>query len=266
METKNIVIIAVLAITICIIAGATFGLLTKSVNYERIELMPNGTSIEAPANELKYEGEVNESGAKLWTFKQGSLMTFNSEEAINARGLYGLGGAVGIKAINDMVLNHFEKREEIDGFTVYTIDGEKLGIEGRGIMYCIITKNDDTHDNIVIITDSKDITLHMAKSIQYKSANITNTNSNEASTASTSTHNTTDNNKNKYSEEDLARANQEGYDSGYSDGYSDSYYDDYDDDYSFETTTSRPSSSSSSSSSHVETSAEGGYSVETTLG
>ena len=140
-------------IIICVLAGAIFGTLTNHVDYERIEITPNGTSIEVPTENAKYEGEINETGSKLWTFKQGSLTTFNSEEAMNARGLYGLSGAIGIKAINDMVLNHFEKREEIDGFTVYTLDGEKLGIEGRNTMYCIITGNETSHDNIIIITD-----------------------------------------------------------------------------------------------------------------
>ena len=261
METKNIIIIAVIAVIICIATGAMFGLLTKSVDYERIELMPNGTSIELPKDELKYEGEMNETGAKMWTFKQGALMTFNSEEAINARGLYGLGGALGFKGVEDMVLNHFEKREEIDGFTVYTIDGEKMGIEGRGMMYCIITKNNESHDNIVMAADDKDIVLHMAKSIEYKSVNSTKTASKSTATASSSSNsndNDVHNDKNKYSEEDLKRANQEGYDSGYSDGQSDS--NDYDDSSSIasvETTTD--SSSPSSSDSEGGSSSDSGF-------
>lgn len=184
METKNIIIIGVLVVIICVLAGAIFGTLTNSVNYERIEIVPNGTSIEVPTENAKYEGEMNETGAKLWTFKQGSLVTFNSEEAVNSRGLYGLGGAVGIKTINDMVLNHFEKREEIDGFTVYTLDANKLGIENRSTMYCIIVGNDTTHDNIVITVDNIDIALHMAKSIQYKTSNSTTNNVNAATSSS----------------------------------------------------------------------------------
>ncbi len=186
METKNIVIIGVLVVIICILAGAIFGTLTNSMNYERIEIVPNGTSIEVPTENAKYEGEMNETGAKLWTFKQGSLVTFNSEEAVNSRGLYGLGGAVGIKTINDMVLNHFEKREEIDGFTVYTIDANKLGIENRSTMYCIIVGNDTTHDNIVITVDNIDIALHMAKSIEFKTSNPNNDSSNATASPASS--------------------------------------------------------------------------------
>lgn len=173
METKNIVIIGILCIIICIFVGAIFGVLTNNVDYERIEIVPNGTSIEIPTEQAKFEGEVNETGAKLWSFKHGALMAFNSDEAINARGIYGLGGAYGFKSIKDIVLNHFEKIEKTDGYTVYVIDGQKLGIENRGILYCIMVGNETTHDNIIITADSKDIALHMAKSVIYKMGNIT---------------------------------------------------------------------------------------------
>ena len=189
------------------------------------------------------------------SLKQGSLTTFNSEEAVNARGLYGLGGAIGIKAIEELILNHFEKKEEIDGYTVYTIDGAKLDIPGRGEMYCVIVGNDTTHDNIIIITDNKDITLHMAKSIHYKNANTTTPSSNNENIVSTNNQNNNDsNNKNKYTEEDLARASEAGYDSGYSDGYLDSFDEYYYDDSTYETVeTSSDSGSSGSSADNVET-------------
>lgn len=173
MENKNLIIIAILMIIVCILVGAIFGTLTKSVQYERIEIAPNGTSIDIPTNEAKYDGEINDTGAKMWTFKQGSLITYNSEEAINAKGLYGLGGAMGFKAIYDIIITHFTKQENIDGYEVYTINGEELGIEGRGEMYCIIVQNETTHDNIIITADNKDIALHMAQSIQFKVANTT---------------------------------------------------------------------------------------------
>lgn len=255
METKNLIIIGILAIILCILAGALFGALTNNVAYERIEMTPNGTSIEVPVDDAKYDGEINETGARLWSFKQGTLMSFNSDEAINARGLYGLGGAMGLKSAQDMVLNHFDKREEIDGYTVYTLDGAKLGIEGRGTLYCIILGNDTTHDNIIITTDNKDITLHMAKSIKYKNASVTS--NEESSQSSVSVSN--GNNTNKYSEADLAKASAEGYDLGYSDASLDYDIDDMDsssssssDSSNVESTTD-DSSSSSSGSSNVET-------------
>lgn len=277
METKKIIIIGILIVIICILAGAIFGVLTSNVAYERIEITPNGTSIEVPSENAKYEGEINKTGAKMWSFKQGALMTFNSEEAIDARGYNGLGGAVGFNDIHDIVLTHFEKQENIDGFTVYTLNGKQLGMNGRGTMYCIMTGNDQTHDNIIITADSKDVVLHMAKSIQYKTGNITvNNTSTDSGTASinaddVSSNTPTNNNddKNKYAEDDLKRANSEGYSNGFNDAYNSMSTDSSDSSPS----SSDSSSSSSSDSSNVETtsdssssSSSGSSNVETTTG
>lgn len=175
MENKNIILIGILIILIIFLSSMIiFTLNNNNTTYERIEITPNGTSIEIPTNNATYVGELNNTGTKLWKFQQGTIMTFNSNEAVNARGLYGLGGAMGVKETKDMILNHFEKRETIDGFTVYTLDADKLDIKGRDTIYCIETGNDTTHDNIIIATDNKDITLHIAKSIQYKTSNSTN--------------------------------------------------------------------------------------------
>ena len=52
MDKKKIIIIGlILLITAC----ALIVLLT-SVNYERIYITPNGTSIEVPANQTEYSG------------------------------------------------------------------------------------------------------------------------------------------------------------------------------------------------------------------
>lgn len=188
MEQKNFIIIAVVAIIICVATGAILGFLTNNTQYERIEIVPNGTSIEMPTDNLTYEGEQSGTGAKLWSFKQGSLMSFNSQEAIDARGLYGLGGALGIKQIKDLVIEKSVDKENINEFTVYTVKGKDINISSRDTLYVIITGDDTTHDNIIIATENKDITVHMAESIQYKSGNATNTsNDNTSESASQST-------------------------------------------------------------------------------
>lgn len=279
MENKNIIIIAVLAIIICVLAGGIYAMMNSSVDYERIEITPKGTSIEVPTANAKYEGEINETGCKLWTFKQGGLTTFNSEEAMNARGLSGLGGAIGIKAIEEIIQSQGEK-QETDGFTVYKISGEKLNISGRAEMYCIITGNNTTHDNIIIATDNIDITLHMAKSIQYKAMNqtVNATLSEEVSEPeSEDTNNNSTTNNKQFTQEDLDKAKNEAYMQGYNDSFS--LYDDSDYYYIDDTSTSdspsdvettSDSSSSSDSSSDVETtsdsSSSSSSSVETTTG
>ena len=245
METKNIIIIAVLAVIICALVGSIFFMLSSNVTYERIEINPNGTSIEVPNENATYKGEINETGAKLWTFKQGCLMTFNSAEAMDARGIYALGGALGVKEINDMILNHFEEKKTIDGYAVYTIDGNKLDIEGRDTVYCIMLNNDTTHDNIIIATDNLDVTLHMAKSIEYKTTNFTQNNT--ISNSSTETPNFNDSNSNNPNlQEDLDNSNDDNYFQEYDDYYDDDYDDS--DDYYYDSSSSSTGSSGSSGS------------------
>lgn len=251
METKKLIIIGALVIIICVLLGALFGILSQNTQYERIEITPNGTSMEIPTDNATYAGEINNTGAKLWTFKQGTLTTYNSEEAANARGLYSLGGALGIKEIKDMVLNHFEKKETIEGYTVYTLDGDTMDIPGRDKVYVIETGNDTTHDNIIIATDNKDITLHIAKSIQYKTSNSTNTtnlnvtNNEPTATNNPSTNNVTSSNEKSNEELPVSYYSQHPEDEGYYD-YDDSYYEDEYEDIESESSSSYDSSSSAS--------------------
>ena len=253
METKKLIIIGVLAVIICVLAGAIFGVLTNSVDYERIEVVPNGTSIEIPKNNASYYGELNETGTKMWTFKQGCLLSYNVNEAFNGRGIYALAGAIGLKDIQDMIINHYDKVETIDNYKVYTVDGEKIDVPSRDTLYCILVSNNDTGDVILIATDNLDISLHMAKSIQFKNTNISTTTNASYSSNSVNT------NTSGLSQSDLDKARQEGYDSGYMDGYDDSYYDEYEDDFSIndvETTADTSSKASSDSSSSSSSDAE----------
>lgn len=178
MEQKKLIIIGVLCVVICIFAGAIFGILTNTVNYEKIELTANGTTIEIPSNNLSFQGNVNGSGIDLWTFSNnGRLISFNSEVAFAGNGLYGLAGAVAFKDIKDLVFNHFKKQERVDDFIVYTLDANVMNPDGKGDIYCIMLTNNDTHDNMIIVAGTQDIALHMAKSVQYKASGSVSSNS-----------------------------------------------------------------------------------------
>ena len=179
METKYLIIMGILVLIICVLAGALYLVMTGSEGYERIEITSDGTTIEVPANQVKYLGDTD--GVKYWNWSNGALVTYNSQEGNNA---IELNGALGFYAIKELVRNG--DSENIDGFTVYKLDADKLSdnvkTNGNGEFYCIHLTNETTHDNIVICCKDKDITLHMAKSVQYKAANTdNNTNNSEDS-------------------------------------------------------------------------------------
>ena len=61
MDNKKLSIIAII---ILIIIAIVILVMITWVNYERIDITPNGTTIEVPANQTKYDGSIQQ--AKIW--------------------------------------------------------------------------------------------------------------------------------------------------------------------------------------------------------
>ena len=173
MDNKKIIIIGV--IFLIIIAGIILVMLT-SVNYERIDITPNGTSIEVPANQTKYVGNVE--GAKIWNWDKGILVTYNSHEDKNFIKV----SELGFNTLNEIIKNG--EKQSIDNFTCYVINADELleihifdiiKVNYNGKFYCIPLSNETTHDNILICCNDRDMAVHMAKSVQYKNVYPENT-------------------------------------------------------------------------------------------
>lgn len=173
MDNKKIIIIGII---ILIIAAGIIILMLTSVNYERIEITPNGTSIEVPANQTKYGGTIE--SAKIWNWKNGILVTYNSHEDKNIIKVTELG----FNSLNNLIKNG--EQQDFDGFTGYVINADDLmkitifdiiKVNYNGKFYCIPLSNETTHDNIIICCKDKNMAVHMAKSIQYKNVYPNNT-------------------------------------------------------------------------------------------
>ncbi|WP_406534981.1 hypothetical protein [Methanobrevibacter sp.] len=165
MDNKKIIFIVVLLL---IIVGIILVMLANSVDYERIEITPNGTSMDVPANQTKYQG--NADGLKIWNWENGLLVTYNSHDDIGIE-LSGLG----FNAINELIKTG--ELQNIDGFTCYVLNADELlevhlfdiiKVNYNGKYYFIPLSNETTHDNIIICCEDKDIAVHMAKSVEYK--------------------------------------------------------------------------------------------------
>lgn len=175
MDNKKIVIIGVLLL---IIVGVILLILLNTANYEKIEITPNGTSIEVPANQTEYRGEV--SGIKIWNWDKGVLITYNSHEDSVIKV-----GQLSFNTINELIDN--SPMEEADGFTCHVINADELleisifdivKLNYNGKLYCISTSNSSSQDNIIICCDNKDMAVHMANSIVYKNVYPNDSNSN----------------------------------------------------------------------------------------
>ena len=115
MDNKKMIIIGI--ILLIILAGAIFVILT-SVNYDRIDITPNGTTIEVPAEQTKYDG--NFEGAKIWHWNNGILVTYNSHEDPNFIKV----SELGFNTLNEVVKKG--EKQTIDGFTCYVINADDL--------------------------------------------------------------------------------------------------------------------------------------------
>lgn len=175
MDNKKIIIIIGIILLI-IIVGVILVMLT-SVNYDRIDITPNGTSIEVPSDQTKYNGNVE--GAKIWNWNDGVLVTYNSNEDKSIIKVTELG----FNALNNLVKNG--EKQNIDGLTCYVVNADKLlevhifdfiKVNYNGKFYCIPLSNETSHDNIIICCKDKDIAVHMAKSVIYKNVYPDNNN------------------------------------------------------------------------------------------
>ena len=173
MDNKKIIIIGIIILIIA--AGIIFVMLT-SVNYERIEITPHGTSIEVPLNKTKFDGEFE--SAKVWNWDNGILVTYNSHGDKNIIKVTELG----FDALSDLIKNG--EKQNINGFTCYVINADELleihifdiiKVNYNGKFYCIPLANETTGDNIIICCKDKDMAVHMAESVKYKNVYPNNT-------------------------------------------------------------------------------------------
>jgi len=169
MNNKKIIMIIGIVACILIIATAII-MIVNTQNYDRIEITPNGTSIDVPANQTKYMGDVE--GIKFWKWNDGALATHNSRE--NSYDIINLTGS-GFNTMSDLVKNG--EVENVDGITCYVLNADELleihvfdfiKVNYNGKFYCIPLNNETSHDNILILSKDKDIAVHMAKSVEYK--------------------------------------------------------------------------------------------------
>lgn len=166
MDNKKMMIIA--AIILVIVAAILFVMLTYQ-QYERIEITPNGTSMDVPFNQTKYAGEVE--SAKIWNWKNGILVTYNSYEDGSLIKV----GEMGFNTLKQIIENG--EKQDIDCYTCYVINADEvlkisifdiIKVNYNGKFYCIPISNQTTHDNILICCNNRDIAVHMAKSVEYK--------------------------------------------------------------------------------------------------
>lgn len=173
MDNKKIIIIGIILLILVVVV---IFVVLASVNYERIDITPNGTNIEVPANQTGYDGNVG--GAKIWHWNNGILVTYNNHENPNFVQITELG----FNAMNELIKKG--EKQDIDGVSCYVINADELleihifdviKVNYNGKFYCIPLANETTHDNILVCCNDMDMAVHMAKSVEYKKVYPDNT-------------------------------------------------------------------------------------------
>lgn len=166
MDRKKTIIIGIILL---IIACAILVLVITHVNYEKIEITPNGTTIDVPANKTKFQGNIE--GIKIWNWDNGVLVTHNSHEGSGISKITGLS----FNALNELIKKG--EMQKIDNYTCYVINADELleihvfdiiKVNYNGKFYCIPLANETSHDNLIICCKDRDMALHMAQSVKYK--------------------------------------------------------------------------------------------------
>lgn len=167
MDNRNILII--IGIIVLIAAAGIILVMLTSENYERMGIVPNGTSIDVPLNKTTYDGEFQ--SARVWHWDKGILVTYNSHEDKNILRV----SELGIYTLNEII--ETGEKQNIDGFTAYVINADEIleielfdaiKLHYTGKFYCIQLANGTTGDVIIICSNDRDEAVHMAKSVQYK--------------------------------------------------------------------------------------------------
>lgn len=225
MEKNNIIIIALIATIAVLGVCIGYAMMNPHVEYETVHIS-NGTTIDVPkANDASWVSDPN--GIRTYTCesKHTIMMTFNSQEDLN------LVGAGAFAMVRDALING---SKDVETYKNYHIKENTV----NGTHYYITYISDNTtHDNIVIGSENLDILKHMLDSLILgpPGEGVANATVEQTQSSNPTPVNKSTDNKNKYSEDDLMLAAQQGYYYGYSDGYDDSYYyDHYDVDSSYD--------------------------------
>ncbi len=164
----NKIILIIVGVLILVIAGAVLAMGTSSPKYEKMNLTPNGTTIDVPINQTEFCGDYE--GVKLWYWDDGILVSYNNHEGDGVIKLIGLS----YNTINEIIESG--DMQNVDGFKCYVVDAGDLEINLSDIVkvhydgkfYCIPLSNGTSQDNIIICCKDQSKALDMAKSVQYK--------------------------------------------------------------------------------------------------
>ncbi|WP_295723498.1 hypothetical protein [uncultured Methanobrevibacter sp.] len=175
MESKYLIAILIVAICACVIVGSVLGFFTNNVEYTTVNTVPNGTAIQLPADMTI---KSNNSGIIVLSDEDTIVICYNSA----GKDMASLMAFSNIKS--PIFGNAFSGNTTI---TNPTVGGEHID----GDCYAWYNGNNETHDNILVISKNKNVFDYIISHINWISVNNDNTDTDaDSSSSSDSTEQT----------------------------------------------------------------------------
>ena len=170
MDTKNLIICVLAVIIVLLCCGIAYTMLGEHTKYVVVNTVPNGTAMEIP-NDMTVKSNSSDSGIIVLENDNTIVITFNSANK----------GLAQIMAFADIKLPIFGTESEGN----VTISNPTVaGCSLKGECNAVFVGNNDTNDNIIVISKNKDIVDHIISSIKWKKAVESNDESQATSTES----------------------------------------------------------------------------------
>jgi hypothetical protein len=174
MNNKYLIIAVLAAVIVCLCGGIVYTLLSENTEYITTTIAESGTTMEIP-NDMVIKSNDTGNGILVLENDNTIIVIFNSADK-------GLAQLMAYASLKSPIFGN-------SGNANLTLKNPAIaGCSLEGDCNAVIIGNNDTHDNIIVISKSKDIVSHIINSIIWskKTATTTESSDNQASSSDTS--------------------------------------------------------------------------------
>ena len=154
MNNKHLIIIGLIIIIVILCIGIAYTMFGQQTEYITLNIVENGTTMEIP-KDMKVKSINNDSGIVVLENENTIVITFNT---IN-KSIPQIMGFANIKT--PLFGNEYSGNVSITDPTV-------AGCSLKGECNAVYIGNNQTHDNIIVISKNKNIVDHIINSIKWK--------------------------------------------------------------------------------------------------
>ena len=170
MDHKYI-IIGLLVIIVVLICGVAYIVMSPQTEYTTVHIVENGTTMEIP-KDMNIKSENNQSDIVVLENDNTIIILFNTQN----KDLVQISNFAYIK--NPIFGSEFSGNVTLKDPTV-------AGCSLKGECNGVFIGNDETHDNIIIISEDENIVNHIVNSIKWKVPSVTEKTSEDTNASET---------------------------------------------------------------------------------